>query len=116
MKKYLKSQADRDKQIYKYPISALKVNGVKMNYPEYLATTNNKDCLQAIVAIHDQIDESKINKLIEDCETLSDLNKEFLKVMLHDRKERIIDHAYDIQVGKSSISIMDKRSSQMNVL
>ncbi|MDO4669855.1 MAG: HipA domain-containing protein [Aerococcus sp.] len=115
MKKYLEDQEERDKRIYKYPTSALKLNGVKINYPEYLTTTTNKDCLQAIIAIHDRIDERKINQLIDECEPLSDTNKEFLKVMLHDRKVRIIDHAYDIQVRKAPYLIMNSKKEENDV-
>lgn len=103
MESYFEIQEERDKRIYKYPTSALKNDGVKINYLDYLSNTDNEDCLAALSEIHELINQKQpeIKGIIDDCEPLSDLHRRFLKEILDDRKKLIIDAAYQIQKSRS---------------
>ncbi|WP_163535148.1 HipA domain-containing protein [Helicobacter suis] len=66
----------------------------KITYFNFLTTTENKDCLNALVKLHGKIDMAKIYAIIDNTPYASTLHKDFLKVILEKRKEKIIDVAY----------------------
>ena len=55
---------------------------------------NNKDCNKALKRILPKIDMEKIYNIVEETPFVSDLQKEFYKTMLRERKERILDFSY----------------------
>jgi len=80
-------------RIFKYPTSAIQHEGKKINYFQFLMTTENEDCLQALKTIANKIDMKNIYSIVDTTPYISDLHKEFLKTMIRERKEKIIDPA-----------------------
>ncbi len=80
-----------DKRLYNYPNSAIRMNGTKINCYNFLSTTKDKECLAALLKITKRIDLNAIYKIINDTPYISDLNKEFLRFTLNDRKERLLE-------------------------
>lgn len=54
----------------------------------------NRDCNKALKRILPKIDMDKIDKIVDETPSISDLQKEFYKTMLRERKERILDFSY----------------------
>ncbi|MBL7576470.1 HipA-like C-terminal domain-containing protein [Peptoniphilus asaccharolyticus DSM 20463] len=102
MKNILLSQAEIDKRIYTFPNSALKENGVKINYYNFLTTTNNTDCIKSLKKIKSRIDLIQINKIIENTPYISKTYKEFICRMLSERKHKILDKAYNLQKNREN--------------
>jgi len=96
MKEYMEDseKIEIDKRIYTFPNSALKINDKKINYFEYLSSTENKDCNQALLTIVPKINFDKINQIIDNEEEISNVRKKFYKVMLKERYNKILLPTY----------------------
>lgn len=94
MRKTLDDPAERDIRIFERPLSGIKTNGIKIQYFKFISSLENKDCNKALKRILPKIDLDKIYKIVEEIPFISDLQKEFYKTMLRERKERILDFSY----------------------
>ncbi|MCY3036305.1 MULTISPECIES: hypothetical protein [Aerococcus] len=95
MAEALKDSSLRDKRIYKYPNSAIKIDDVKINYLTFLSNTKNQDCIRALEIIYERIKqkEALINHLIDETPLMTETHKSFIQVMLKERKEKILAKA-----------------------
>lgn len=84
---------EMENRIFSYPSSAIKQQGIKINYAKFLMATKNRDCLQALHHIGGKIDLAKINAIVDNTPFISATYKDFYKIMLKERKEKIIDRA-----------------------
>ncbi|MGI6579115.1 MAG: HipA domain-containing protein [Saccharofermentanales bacterium] len=96
MKDILNDQKEIENRIFVFPNSILRENNVKINYYNFLTTTNNSDCIEALGRIGQRIDLSAINYLIDDTPYISGIYKTFLKTIIQERKEKILDKAIEI--------------------
>lgn len=94
MRKTLDDPAERDIRIFERPLSGIKTNGKKIQYFKFISSLENKDCNKALKRVLPKIDLDKIYKIVEETPFISDLQKEFYKTMLRERKERILDFSY----------------------
>mgnify|MGYP000874058642 CR=1 FL=1 len=101
MEKVLLSQDEIDERIYVFPNSALKVDDRKINYFNFLTTTEIPECINALRKIGKNIDLNKINALIDDTPYIKEICKVFLKTIIKERKEKIIDKALE-RLGKDN--------------
>jgi hypothetical protein len=97
------SREETEKRIFVYPTSALKQGNKKINYCQFLLTTENAECIKALERIGGNADLSKINAVIENTPYISDVYKQFLRTMIKARKEYIIDRALE-RISKRSVS------------
>ncbi len=95
MKYVLENRDEIEQRLFVFPNSALQLEGKKINYAEFLMVTENEGCLDALKRIGNRIDLDTINAVIEDTTYISDLHKQFLKTMIQERKEKIIDKALE---------------------
>lgn len=91
MEKILSSEEEINKRIYVFPQSAMRIGEQKINYFDYITSFKNKDCTAALLRVAPKVDMEKINLIIDGIDNLSDLQRKFYKVMLINRKEKIID-------------------------
>lgn len=91
MQKVLSDPAERTIRIFERPLSAIKNNGQKIQYFNFISSLENQDCNKALKRILPKIDIKKINKIVDETPFITDLQKDFYKTMLRDRKERILD-------------------------
>lgn len=63
-------------------------------YFKFISCLENKDCNKALKRIVPKIDMEKIYKIVDETPFISDLQKEFYKTMIRERKERILDFSY----------------------
>jgi len=88
------SQEEIDQRIYRFPTSHIKVRNRKSSYFEVISGGQFENCNDALKRIVPRIDLEKIYDMIEDIEGISDLRKEFYRVMLKQRYEKILLHSY----------------------
>ena len=72
----------------------IKINGQKIQYFKFISSLKNDDCNKALKRICPQIDMEKICRIVDEISCISDLQKEFYKTMLRERKELILDFSY----------------------
>lgn len=91
----LDSLEEIEKRIYQFPTSHIKLNGRKSSYYEVINSLAFEECNNALKRICPKIDMSKIDKLIDSIENISNLHKEFYKRMYFERYSRILANAYN---------------------
>lgn len=94
MRKTLDDPAEREIRIFERPLSGIKTNGQKIQYFKFISSLDNNDCNRALKRILPKIDMKKIYTIVDETPFISDLQKEFYKTMLRERKERILDFSY----------------------
>lgn len=95
MKNVLENEAELNARIYQFPTSAIKNNGRKINYYDFLMSVEYKECSEALLRIVPRIDIEKICVFIDNVPYISDLQKEFYKTYIYARYEKIISLAYE---------------------
>ena len=95
----LDDENELNARIYTFPTSAIKQNGKKINYYDFLTNTDNKECLDAIKRIVPIVDLNSIEDFIDGVPYISDLQKEFYKRYIDARFELILEPAYDMAVS-----------------
>ena len=95
MAEILSNPHEIDNRVYVFPTSALKQDGRKINYFDFITSHVNPDCTAALVRMLPRIYTDEINAFIERQEFLSALQKEFYRTMLRVRKEKILDAALE---------------------
>lgn len=95
IKNVLDSLEEIEKRVYQFPTSHIKLNGRKSSYFEVINSLEFEECNNAVKRIYPKIDMSKIDKLIDSIENITDLRKEFYKRMYFERYSRILRNAYD---------------------
>lgn len=106
MQAVLNDPAERDVRIFKIPLSGIRKNGQKINYYDFIYSGKNQGCNEALKRIQPRIDMREINRLIDETPFISDLQKQFYKTMLSERKEKILDRSVE------KITKKDRRQSK----
>ncbi len=70
------------------------LDGRKVSYKTYINSLVNDDCTEALQRIFPKINMGVIDSIIDETEGLSDLRRNFYKVMLHARYSQILESAY----------------------
>ncbi len=107
MEATLNDRAERDLRIFQIPLSSIKIEGRKINYFDFISSLQNVDCNAALKRIVPKIDMQKINALINETPFISDLQKDFNKTMLAERKEKILDKS--MQLLRRSERLMTRK-------
>ena len=94
MRKTLDDPAELEIRIFERPLSGIKTNGQKIQYFKFISSLENKDCNKALKRILPRIDMNNIDKIVDKTPFISDLQREFYKTLLRERKERILDFSY----------------------
>jgi len=90
----LASEEEINQRIYKFPTSHIKVKNRKSSYFEVISSRQFEACNEALKRIVPRIDLNRINLIIDEIEGISELRKQFYKVMLEHRYEKILMHTY----------------------
>lgn len=89
------NQNERNLRIFQIPLSGIKINGNKINYYDFIFSLNNADCNKALQRILPKISLSKINRIIDETPYATELQKDFYKTILKERKEKILDVSFE---------------------
>lgn len=103
MRNVLNNEDELNARIYRFPTSAVKLDGQKINYYDFLMSGEYDDCDEAIVRIVTRIDMEKIEQLINETPYITDLQKDFYKAYINARYEKILLPAYE-QVSSQGFS------------
>lgn len=95
MKLVIEKEEELNARIYQFPTSAVKLNGKKLNYHDFIVLCNFSECNEALKRIMPRIDIEKIFKFIDGVEELSAIQKSFYKRYLKGRYEKILLPAYE---------------------
>lgn len=96
MQRVLKDEDELNSRVYQFPTSAIKQNGRKINYYDFLMEAENSECNEAIVRMAPKIKMDQINDFIDKVPYISELQKEFYKKYIGARYEKIILPAYEL--------------------
>ena len=95
MKNVLENENELNARIYQFPKSAIKLNGKKINYYDFLMSAEYKKCNEALSRIVPKINIKKIRNFIDEVSYISELQKEFYKTYISARYEKIILPSYE---------------------
>lgn len=93
MRTVLDDPAERQLRIFDRPLSAIRENGQKINYRAFISSLKYSDCNAALKRITPKLSLSDIENLVNDTPFIGDLQKEFYRTMLAERKEKILDYS-----------------------
>ena len=89
MRRVIEDKSERDARIYNFPASALKEDGKKINYVDFVKRHASDVLAPSLARIVPRIDLEKIGDLIDDVPLLSDLQRRFYKCYLAARFEAL---------------------------
>lgn len=96
MKSVLENEDALNQRIFRFPTSAVKIDGRKINYYDFLTKAENMDCNAAVKRIYERLDMEQISYFIEEIPYADDLQKEFYKRYIRARVDLIISPAYEM--------------------
>lgn len=82
-------------RIYQFPTSAIKLDGRKINYYDFLMSAEEPECNAAIQRMVLKINMEQINGFIDEVPFITELQKTFYKRYISARFEHILRPAYD---------------------
>lgn len=103
MREVLANQDALAARVYQFPTSAIRQDGKKLNYYDFLTTTDNRDCREAVKRIVPRVDMERIRTLITETPYLSDLQREFYQRYLAARFDRILQPALEISMEQKDV-------------
>ena len=87
MRRVIEDKAELDARIYNFPASALKQDGKKIGYVDFIAQNRDGVLAPSLKRIVPRIDLAAINAFIDDTPYLTDLQRQFYKTYLAARYE-----------------------------
>ena len=94
MKRTLEDPDERNLRVFEIPLSGIKINGQKIRYFDFISSLQNSECNMTLKRIVPKIDIKEINRIVDKTPFISSLQKDFYKMILKERKERILDYSY----------------------
>lgn len=91
----LTNESELHARVFHFPTSAIKYHGSKINYYDFLNTTENKDCQAALLRMIPQIDMGQIRAFIDEVPGITQLQKIFYKHYLGARHDLILTPVYE---------------------
>ena len=105
MQAVLNDKNELNHRVFDMPLSAITYNGKKINYFKFISAAEFAECNEALKRITSRIDMEKIFEIIDSTPLITELQKDFYKVMLSERKEHILDFSLlNCQVKCNDIS------------
>ncbi len=89
MRRVIEDKAERDARIYTFPASALKKNGKKIGYVDFIAANREGFLAPSLSRIVPRIDLDAICAFIDDTPLLTNLQRRFYKTYLESRYEAL---------------------------
>lgn len=96
MEKVLNSDDEINQRIFVFPASSIEEDGKKISYFDFISSLKEPECNKALKRISKRIDMDKIYELIDETPTLLPIQKDFYKVIINERKEKILDYSMDL--------------------
>lgn len=90
----LSDQKEINERIYRFPTSQIKLGEGKSSYFEVISSLKFEECNKALVKIYSKVDLNKINDLIDSL-NITKVHKDFYRLMIEERFNKIIKYSYD---------------------
>lgn len=90
----LSDQKEINERIYRFPTSQIKLGEGKSSYFEVISSLKFEECNKALVKIYSKVDLNKINDLIDSL-NIRKVHKDFYKLMIEERFNKIIKYSYN---------------------
>ena len=90
----LNDQKEINERIYRFPTSQIKLGEGKSSYFEVISSLKFEECNKALVKIYSKVDLNKINDLIDSL-NITSVHKDFYKLMIEERFNKIIKYSYN---------------------
>lgn len=94
MEKIMSDEKELHARIYTFPASAIKLNGRKINYYNFLNSHEYPECDEALIRVVPRINLLQIANFIDALEGVSPLQKKFYKYYLQARFNLLVGPAY----------------------
>ena len=91
MRAVLDDPAEKELRIFERPLSAIRQEGQKINYFDFISSLKHPACNAALKRIAPKLRQQDLWELVDSTPFISDLQKEFYRTLLSERKERILD-------------------------
>lgn len=102
MQSVLENEDALNKRVFQFPTSAVKLDGRKINYYDYLMKAENADCNEAVKRIYGRLNMEKIHHFIEGTPYLSDLQKAFYKKYIGARVSLLLAPVHEMILALKS--------------
>ena len=100
MEQALENKDVMNSRIYQFPTSAIKLDGKKINYYDFLMSAEETECNAAIQRMVLKINMEQINGFIDEVPFITELQKTFYKRYISARFEHILRPAYDMVLSE----------------
>lgn len=114
MKKVLDSDDEINQRIYVFPASSIEEDGKKISYFDFISSLKEPECNKALKRISKRIDMDKINELIDEISNLLPIQKDFYKVMITERKRKILDYSMDLLMKQEKEMAQQDETAEFN--
>lgn len=94
MKKVLTDENELNARIFRFPTSAIKYQGRKINYYDFLLSMPDENCKKALVRMSSRINLDEINAFIDNENYLKAIQKKFYKYYIANRYEKMLMSVY----------------------
>ncbi len=102
MQSVLENEDALNKRVFQFPTSAVKLDGRKINYYDYLMKAENTDCNEAVKRIYGRLNMEKIHHFIECTPYISDLQKAFYKKYIGARASLLLAPVHEMILALES--------------
>lgn len=92
----LENVSELQARVFQFPTSAIKLNGRKINYYDFLSHAESEDANEALKRIVPRIDLDRIGRFINQVQGISDLQSAFYKAYIRARYDLIIRPALEL--------------------
>lgn len=114
IKSVLENKEEINKRIFVFPSSVIEENGKKISYFEFISSLKNEECNAALKRIYGRIDMEQLNKIVEETPALLPEQRDFYKIMLWERKEKILDYSME-QLLKQEQQAAEQQGPQLTI-
>lgn len=95
MERALSKRTEIEDRVKLFPRSTLMIDRVRINYYDFITSTDNVECDAALARLHSRIDMDRIERILDDTPGITDLQHRFYSTIIRARKEGILDRAFE---------------------
>lgn len=114
LKDIILSDKEVEDRIFIFPSSSICLNGMKINYFNFISSLENTECTEALLRVYPKISMEKINQIINETPIISETRKDFYKRMLNERYEKILSFSYEKALGLNKTNHIENNNSFKN--
>lgn len=90
----LDSKEEMERRIFQFPTSQILLNGRKSSYYEVIGSLRFEECNRALIRMKKRIDLSFVNRFLDGMEDLTPTRRDFYRIMLEARYEKMIEEPF----------------------